>query len=527
MLRVNQIVLTPDCDNYENIKKAVLKKTALTKSDIEDIQILKRSIDARKTVKINYSVAVKTNEAAKKKALKNKDIQIYVPKTLVLKKAQNRKKKVVVCGFGPAGMFAALTFAKCGITPIVIERGSEVEKRAKKAESFFCGGALDEQCNIQFGEGGAGAFSDGKLNTGIHDERLLYILKTFVLHGAPKEIIYSAKPHVGTDILRKVVASIRNELINSGAEILFDTKLSDINIKDGQIKSVYVLNGGKKDEIECDALVAAVGHSARDTFEMFYEKNIVMQQKPFAIGVRAEHPQSFINEAQYKDSYLHEKLGAADYKLWTHLKNGRGVYSFCMCPGGIVVGATSEKECVVTNGMSYYKRDGKNANAAILCDVRPSDFNTEHVLGGMYFQRMWEKRAYIAGQRSYKAPVSLMGDFIKKRTSKEFGNVLPTYLPGCVFADLNECLPGFVSESIREAIGEFDKKIKGYNMYDAVLTGIETRSSSPVRILRDENFESVSVKGLYPCGEGAGYAGGIMSAAADGIKVAQAICEKE
>lgn len=527
MLRINRIVLNPEEDNHDNLKKAVLKKTALNISDIEEMKILKRSVDARKGVKINYSVIVKVPIDKEKCLLgkKNSDITTYEPKVFELPKCADAKKKVVVCGFGPAGMFCALTLAQCGIKPIVVERGSSVEKRNCDTEMFFKSGKLNENSNVQFGEGGAGTFSDGKLNTGINDARLFHILKTFTQCGAPEEILYAAKPHVGTDVLKKVVKNIRKRIIELGGEIHFDTCLCDINIKDGAVFSVKTKNTitQKEEEFGCDSLVCAVGHSARDTFEMFYGKKIAMRQKPFAIGVRAEHEQIFINKAQYKEHYNSPALGSAEYKVWTHLKNGRGVYSFCMCPGGVVVGAASENGGVVTNGMSYNARNEKNANAAILCDVRPEDFGSDHVLAGMYFQRKWEKAAYEAGGGNFCAPVSLMGDFLKGRVSKNFEEVVPSYLPGTTFADLNACLPNFVAESIREAIYDFDKKIKGYNMHGAVLTGVETRSSSPVRILRNEKFESVSVKGLYPAGEGAGYAGGIMSAAADGIKVAEAI----
>lgn len=530
MLRINQIALNPKCDSFDNLKKAVLKKTALSACDIKEIKILKRSIDARKNVKVSYSVLLEVDEKLQRKILKRNDADIaeYEPKVYILNKCENTERKVVVCGFGPCGMFCALTLAQCGIKPIVLERGSAVEKRSRETEQFFNGGKFNANTNVQFGEGGAGTFSDGKLNTGINDPRLFHILKTFVENGAPEEILYAAKPHVGTDILKNVVRGIREQIISLGGKIYFDTQLCNIDIKDETVRAVTAVNTqtGKKIEIACDDLVCAIGHSARDTFELFKEKNILISQKPFAIGVRAEHPQSFINKAQYKGYYDCESLGAADYKLWTHLKNGRGVYSFCMCPGGVVVSAASEEGGVVTNGMSYNAREGKNANAAILCDVRPEDFDSQDVLAGVYFQRKWEQAAYNVGGKNFCAPISLMGDFLEKKVSKSLGSVNPTYLPSTAFADLDECLPQVVCESIRQAIYEFDKKIKGYNMHDAVLTGVETRSSSPVRILRNEKFESVSLKGFYPAGEGAGYAGGIMSAAADGIKIAEAVLKK-
>lgn len=525
MLKINSVTLNPVDDNSENILKAVLKKTALKKSDIKEFKIFKRSIDARKKadIKITYSVLLSLYDKKAEKRLlegKNKDIAEYAIPHFEISKAVNKDKRVIVCGMGPAGLFCALALAKSGIKPIVLERGGSMEERTKKVDRFFETGELDDKTNIQFGEGGAGTFSDGKLNTGISDLRLKFVCDTFIRHGAPENIAYMAKPHVGTDLLRKIIVSIREEIICLGGSVRFNSEVSDIKIDNGAVHAAVLKNG---EEISCDAIVMAIGHSARNTFEMLKEKGAAMQAKAFAIGVRAEHPQSFINRAQFGDFEHEPSLGAAEYKIWTHLKNGRGVYSFCMCPGGVVVGAASETGGVVTNGMSYHARDGKNANAAILCDVKPADFGSDDVLAGMYFQRKWEKKAFEVGGGNYRAPVSRLEDFLSGRASKSFGEVLPTYKPGVSFADLNECLPEFVTESLKAAFLDFDKKIKGYKMADALLTGVETRSSSPVRILRGEDLQSLTVKGLYPCGEGGGYAGGIMSAAADGIKVALAI----
>ncbi len=525
MLKINSVTLNPAEDSFENLKFKVLKKLSLKSKDIKEIKIFKRSIDARKKnqIKISYSVLVELKDSNKEnQILKKEPGDIFKCDTPVfdIGKAKDKNKKVVVCGMGPAGLFCALVLARGGIKPVVIERGASMDERTKKVNDFFLSGKFCKNVNIAFGEGGAGTFSDGKLNTGVSDIRLKYVTDTFISNGAPEEISYMAKPHIGTDLLRKVIVNIRNEIMNLGGKVLFNTKLADIETKDNKICSVVLENG---EEIACDALVMASGHSARDTFEMLYKKGAAMQAKAFAIGVRVEHTQEFINKAQFGDFYKEKTLGAAEYKIWTHLKNGRGVYSFCMCPGGVVVGAASEENGVVTNGMSYHARDGKNANAAILCDVRPVDFEDGSPLDGMYFQRKWEKKAYELGGGNFKAPVSLLGDFLNGTVSKEFKSVIPTYKPGVEFADLRECLPQFVSESIKYAFDDFDKKIKGFKSADAILTGVETRSSSPVRIIRGQDFQSITIKGLYPCGEGGGYAGGIMSAASDGIKVAQAI----
>ncbi len=528
MIKINSVLVSPECDTYEEKLKQIIKKTSLKESDIKEIKVLKRSIDARKKedIKLNYSLLLSVSPETEKKLIKKgiKDVSLYeeIPYVLPFSKSKE-KKRIVVCGLGPAGLFCAHSLAQRGVEVICVEQGGSMEERVKKVDKFFSSGEFDTKTNIQFGEGGAGSFSDGKLNTGINDLRLKYITDTFVKHGADRDISYNKKPHIGTDVLRRVIVNIRNEIISLGAKVYFNCKLTDIILKDGKVSEVAVIRDNKEERISCDGVVMAIGHSARDTFFMLKDKGAAMSPKAFSIGVRAEHPQEFINKAQYGNFYNEKSLGAAEYKLWAHLKNGRGVYSFCMCPGGVVVASSSEEGGVVTNGMSYRARDGKNANAALLCDVRPEDFKTDDVLGGVYFQREWERKAFELGGGDYKAPCARMEDFLKGRETKEFGKVCPTYLPGVRGADLRECLPEFVYESLREGIFEFNKKIKGYNMADAVLTGVETRSSSPVRILRGETLESITIKGLYPCGEGAGYAGGIMSAAADGIKIAEAI----
>ena len=525
MIKVNSVLLSPDSDNFENVKNAALLKAHIAIDECSEIEIFKRSIDARKKsdIKINYSVIIKcSDKKVKLRALKQKDVSEYTPPVFNFSLCENKNLKIIICGMGPAGLFCAYVLAKNGFSPIVLERGSKMEERTAIVESFFKNGILDENSNIQFGEGGAGTFSDGKLNTGVSSPLLKYVSSVLIKHGAPPETAYFAKAHIGTDMLRNVVVNIRNELIRMGAVIHFNTRLENLVINNGAISGVIAKKGSQMLELECDKLVIAAGHSARDTFEMLKENGLDMCAKPFAAGLRAEHPQSFIDRAMYGNFAGHDRLGAASYKIWTHLKNGRGVYSFCMCPGGVVVGAASEKGGVVTNGMSFHARNGSNANSALLCDIRPDDFQSDDPLAGMYFQRMWEQQAFKIAGGGYKAPVSLMGDFISGKISSEIGSIYPTYKPGFTLCDLRECIPQFVSESLRQGILDFDKKIKGFNMYDAVLTGVETRSSSPVRIIRDESLQS-NIKGIYPCGEGAGYAGGIMSAAADGVKVACAI----
>ena len=439
---------------------------------------------------------------------------------------KNNKKTVIVVGGGPAGVQAALRAHELGAKVTLLERGEAVEQRAKDIAEFQNSGKLNINSNIQFGEGGAGTFSDGKLNTGIKNPRCRYVLEQLSKHCNAPDILYDAKPHIGTDRLVFGVKSIREEILNLGGEVLFSHQLTDIDIKDNIVKGAVVNSPDGEKYLECDKIVLALGHSARDTFYMLYDKGIDMCQKPFSVGVRVEHPQVLIDKSQYGDVYVHPALAPADYKLSCHLEDGRGVYSFCMCPGGTVVAAASEEGMVCTNGMSVSKRDGENANSALLVSVEPSDFGSEHPLAGVEFQRKIERDAFnsAVGEKEYSAPVQLVGDFLKNRNSKQFGKVNPSYLPDTKFVKLEEYLPDFFTKSLRLGIVEFGKKIRGFDMDDAILTGPETRSSSPVRILRDENLAS-NVQGLYPCGEGAGYAGGITSAAVDGIKVAESIIE--
>lgn len=526
-IRINNIILSIEEDN-SLIKKKVAKKLRIKEEDIHSLKIIKESIDARKKddIKFNYCVDITCdNEKSIVKKINNNNVKledenkeekfIYGNKKL--------KSRPVVIGFGPAGIFASLTLAKHGYKPIVFERGEDVDKRTEIVEKFWDTGELNLNSNVQFGEGGAGAFSDGKLTTRIKDKRCTFVLEEFVENGAPEEITYVGKPHVGTDILKGVVKNIREKIKKLGGEVHFNSKLEKINVEDGKLKSI-IINGK---EIPCECLILAIGHSSRDTYEMLYNNKVLMEQKPFAIGVRIEHPQDIINKSQYGKYANHPKLKAADYRLtYQSKKENRGVYSFCMCPGGVVVGAASEEGRLVSNGMSYHARDLENANSALVVTVGPDDFKGEHPLAGMEFQRHYESLAFKLGGGNYKAPVQLIGDFLNDKKSTKLGSVIPTYKPGFEFRELKECLPKAVVDTLKEGILVFGKRIDGYDMYDGILTGIETRTSAPVRILRNEKLQSVSVKGLYPTGEGAGFAGGIISAAVDGIKASERIMEE-
>lgn len=512
---------------FENkdIKKLCAKKAGISENDIISLNIFRRSIDARKKDNIHYVYIVDIDVKNEKKLLssKNKDISVTPDMEYKFPKGECKiNSSPVVIGFGPAGMFSALILAQMGLKPIVIERGQNVDKRTEAVNKFWNEGILDTENNVQFGEGGAGTFSDGKLTTRIKDLRCRKVLEEFVKFGAPKEILYEQKPHIGTDILKTVVKNIREEIIRLGGEIYFGKKVMDFLTEENKIKGVVLSDNTV---INCSDVVLAIGHSARDTFEKIYEKKIAMEQKPFAMGVRIEHPQSMIDYSQYGN--VCNKLPAADYRLTYTTSKGRGVYTFCMCPGGTVVAAASEEGMVATNGMSEYARDKENANSALLVQIYPDDFGSDHILAGMYMQRELEKKAFLYGGENYNAPAQTVGSFLKGYEDTKLGEVKNSYKPNIKFTDIRNILPEFMTEAIAEALPNMGKKLKGFDRDDALMTAVESRSSSPVRIIRDkETGESITLKGLYPTGEGAGYAGGIVSAAVDGIISAEKIFYK-
>ena len=526
-IKVNNIILKIDEDK-SILKNRVAKKLKVDISEVENFKIIKESLDARRKNDIRFTYCIEVNHKNEKKLvakLKDRDVTLIEDRydAKIDFGTEEMKNRPVVVGFGPTGIFSALLLAQKGYKPIVIERGEDVDKRTETVDKFWKTGKLDLNSNVQFGEGGAGTFSDGKLTTRSKDSRCDYVLRELVKAGAPEEITYMGKPHVGTDLLKEVVKTIRKKIISLGGEVRFSSKLERINSQDGKLTSIIV-NG---EEIPCENLILAIGHSSRDTYEMLHEVGVYMEPKAFAVGVRIEHPQEIININQYGDAHNHPKLKTAEYRLtYQSEKLGRAVYSFCMCPGGVVVAAASEENRLVSNGMSYHARDLDNANSALVVTVGPEDFEGDSPLRGMEFQRKYESLAYELGGGGHKAPLQLVGDFMEDRVSEKLGRVIPTYKPGFEFRDLRECLPSYVVEALKEAIVEFDRKIKGYAAPDAVLTGIETRTSAPVRLTRTETLESISVSGLYPAGEGAGFAGGIISASVDGLKVAERIINK-
>lgn len=529
MIRINNIKANLDVD-AAGLKEIVSMKTGLEPERIKSLKIAKKSVDARNKSNVRFVYALDMevfgDEDYIASILAWKDI-VQIKETASLSFAPKTFAgglRPVVAGTGPAGMFAGLALAEAGLRPILLERGKAVSERRKDVEFFWQTGHLNPESNVQFGEGGAGTFSDGKLMTGIKkDAFTARVLQELAAAGAPEEILYLAKPHIGTDKLAVVVRRIREKIVSLGGEYRFENRLEDLIVRDGKLTGLKIAApDGKIYEQPTDRLILAVGHSARDTFEMLHKNGVYIEQKPFSVGVRIEHVQKSVDAAQYGRFAGHPALGAADYKLAAHFDNGRSAYTFCMCPGGMVVAAASEPGRVVTNGMSEFARDGKNANAALLVGVEPRDFGSAHPLAGMYFQRRLEEAAFRAGGGDYRAPAQLVGDFLKKQVSTAVGNVNPSYRPGVRFADLSAVLPDFVTETMRRAIVEMDGKLRGFAAADAVLTGVETRSSSPIRIMRDEHFEA-NIKGLYPCGEGAGYAGGIVSSAVDGLKTCLAV----
>lgn len=521
MLRINQIQLSLE-DNKELLLDKCAKKLRIPKEEILSMRIFKESIDARHhDVHFSYTVDVEVKE--EKRFLKYNHVHQAPDLAYHYPSAGEKEQKgdIYVAGFGPAGMYAALLLAQMGYAPHVIERGGDVDERIEKVEKFWSEGCLDEDCNVQFGEGGAGTFSDGKLTTRSKDLRSRKVLEEFVRFGAPEEILYQAHPHIGTDVLRGIVKNIRKEILRLGGTIDFHSELQDVKIEQGRITEIKVQDTWHP----CAVLILAIGHSARSTFAWLHERNVAMEAKAFAVGVRVEHPQSLIDEAQYKEFAHHPKLPAAEYRLTHTAKNGRGVYTFCMCPGGSVVASASEKGGIVINGMSEHARDKENANSAVLVQVQPEDFS-DGVLGGIAFQRELEQKAFALGGKNYHAPVQRIQDYLNQTPTTTLGSVKPTYQPDVTLCDLHTIFPSYINEALHEGLLAFEQKLKGFTMGDAIMTGVETRSSSPVRILRDnELLESQNVAGLYPCGEGAGYAGGIVSAAIDGLRCAEKIIE--
>lgn len=527
MIRITSVSL-PIGYTDKTIRRAVSKKLRIDDSQIKCASLFRCSIDARKKDNIHYTATIDVHLTSGENTVLKRygSSNIFRTEPYRYEFPENRRKlnlRPLVVGSGPAGLFATLILAQAGECPILIERGCDVDSRIKDVENFWSTGILNTASNVQFGEGGAGTFSDGKLNTGTKDTRARKVLEEFVEAGAPSDILYLAKPHIGTDKLRPSVKNIRKKIISLGGEVIFETKLTKILSKNGVVTGAEVEHNGKTEIIETNDIILAIGHSARDTFEMLYQSGIIMEAKPFSVGARIEHLQSTTDIAQFGAESKTLGLPPADYKLAVHLKNGRGVYTFCMCPGGYVVAASSEENRLVTNGMSLYNRSNINSNSALLVGVTPEDFGSISPLAGMEFQRTLESSAFILGGGNYRAPVQRVGDFLKRQKSTAFGDVLPTYKPNVMLTSLDGCLPEFIVDSLRLGILEMDKRLHGFASNDALLTAVESRSSSPVRIIRGEDLQSPTLRGLYPCGEGAGYAGGIISAAVDGIRCAEGI----
>ena len=526
MLRIQNIALPLDGGEAQ-LKKKAARILGIKPDAITSLTLARQSIDARKKNDVHYVCTVDVTVTDQEKVMarcRDKHVSLHqnVPYAFPPVRRTSSLPPVVV-GMGPAGLFAALFLARNGLAPIVLERGRPVEERTADVERFWATGVLNPSSNVQFGEGGAGTFSDGKLTTGTHDPRISTVFRTLVEAGAPADILYQHKPHIGTDVLRDVVKNIRLELIRLGCDVRFGHQLTGLILRDGAVAGLTVEGPQGSYDLPCDALVLSPGHSARDTFQMLLEAGVPMEQKPFAIGVRIEHPQNAISLAQFGPAW--ERLPAADYKLACHLPNGRSAFTFCVCPGGQVLAAASEEGRLVTNGMSHRARDGKNINGGFLVGVGPADFGSDHPLAGVAFQRRWEEAAFTLGGGNYHAPAQTVKDFLARQASKALGAVEATYRPGVTPTDLDRCLPDYVTDTLRGALPVFDRKLHGFAAPDSLLTGVETRSSSPVRILRGEDYQS-AVRGLYPCGEGAGYAGGITSAAVDGIRVAEALASQ-
>lgn len=515
MYRLKDIKIRENISDIEVFRRAI-KTYGISESKVKRWRIFKKSIDARNKADVHfvYTIDIDTDDSKIVSRLTKVD-EISFPKITNRRKSKYRP---IIVGAGPAGLFAALILAQNGVKPIVLEQGKTVDERLKDIEEFKSTGNLNVLSNVQFGEGGAGTFSDGKLNTGISSPFCRKVLEEFVNFGAPEQILYLSKPHLGTDNLINIIRNMRNEILRLGGEFYFNEKVTDFEFKENKLKAVICSK-----RIETDTVVLAIGHSSRDTFEKLYNLGFNMEAKAFSVGARVEHKQALINESQYGNQ-TKLKLPAAEYRLVYHGKD-RSLYTFCMCPGGVVVASSSEENTIVTNGMSYFARDGENANSALLVGVNPEDFEGESPLRGMYFQKQLEEKAFSVGKGGYRAPAQNVVDFLERKCTTNFEDIEPTYLPGVQMVDLHEVLPKFVTDTMEEGIKYFDTKIKGFAS-SGVLTGVETRSSSPVRILRDDSLQS-NIRGVYPCGEGAGYAGGIMSAAVDGIKCAIKILGNE
>jgi len=543
MIRIQELKLPLD-HAEPALREAIVARLGIADAELKSFHVFRRGYDARKrtAILLAYTIDCEVADEAAVYARHEGDRNIRPTPDTEYKFVAHapadfpEEKRPIVVGFGPCGLMAALILAQMGLRPIVLERGKQVRERTKDTWGLWRQSVLEPESNVQFGEGGAGTFSDGKLYSQISDPRHLTrkVLTEFVKAGAPEEILFVSKPHVGTFRLVSMIIKMRADIEALGGEIRFQSKVTDLHIDNGAVRGITLESG---QQIAASHVIIALGHSARDTFTMLHERGVQMEAKPFSIGYRVEHPQSIIDRARFGPNAGNEILGAADYKLVHHAKNGRSVYSFCMCPGGTVVAATSEPNRVVTNGMSQYSRNERNANAGIVVGITPEDYRQDgktdssavSPLDGMAFQRIWESRAYELGGGDYMAPGSLVGDFVKRQRSKEFGSVMPSYKPGVTLTDLqqkgNGSLPSYCLEAIREALPAFERQIKGFSMPDAVLTGVETRTSSPLRINRGRDYQSLNVRGLYPAGEGAGYAGGIMSAGVDGIEVAEALAK--
>lgn len=529
MLKISQIKLPLTADEND-LRRAAGKSLRLDENRIRSLRITKKAVDSRKKDNIFFVYNVEVDVDGDEQAVLRRcgsDVDVVKPFNFTPPEMRRTSELLpVIVGFGPAGMFAGLVLARAGLKPLIIERGSHIEDRQKDVLSFWSSRRLNPESNVQFGEGGAGTFSDGKLTTGIKDPLCRIVIDELAFHGAPEEIRWSAKPHIGTDRLAEVVRSIREEIISLGGKIIFNCKMTDIIVANGYIHGIKIKKDGREEDFQTDTVLLCTGHSARDTVEALYNRGVRMMQKPFSVGARIEHPREFIDKAQYGDFAGHPALGAADYKLACHPEHGRGAYTFCMCPGGTVVNASSEEGGIVVNGMSEYGRDAENSNSALLVGIEPENFGSDHPLAGIELQRKIERAAFEAGGRDYTAPAQLVGDFLADRPSVRLGGVRPSCPTGVALGDIRKILPKKVTDTYAQALLKMDRMLCGFAMPEAVFTAPETRSSSPVRILRDEIYQS-NIRGLYPCGEGAGYAGGIVSAAVDGMRCAYAVMADE